>query len=60
MLQISNLELYKNKITEILNNEFVYAEDYEVDPSIDPLLVPIYVDPNGKQTLEKQTGLQSA
>lgn len=60
MLQISNLELYKNKITEILNNEFVYAEDYEVDPSIDPLLVPVYVDPNGKLTLEKQTGLQSA
>lgn len=60
MLQLSNLELYKNKITEILNNEFVYAKDYEVDPDLDPLLVPIYVDSNGKQTLEKQTGLQSA
>lgn len=40
MLQLSNLELYKNKITEILNNEFVYAKDYEVDPSLDPLLIP--------------------
>ena len=60
MLQLSNLELYKNKITEILNNEFVYAEDYEVDPSIDPLLVPVYVDPNGKLTLEKQTELRAA
>lgn len=60
MLQLSNLELYKNKITEILNNEFVYAEDYEVDPSLDPLLVPVYVDPNGKLTLEKQTELRSA
>lgn len=60
MLQLSNLELYKNKITEILNNEFVYAKDYEVDPSLDPLLVPVYVDPNGKLTLEKQTGLRSA
>ena len=60
MLQLSNLELYKNKITEILNNEFVYAKDYEVDPSLDPLLIPIYVDPNGKQTLEKQTELRAA
>ena len=60
MLQLSNLELYKNKITEILNNEFVYAKDYEVDPSIDPLLIPIYVDPNGKLTLEKQTELRAA
>lgn len=60
MIQLSNLELYKNKITEILNNEFVYAKDYEVDPSIDPLLIPIYVDPNGKLTLEKQTELRAA
>ena len=60
MLQLSNLELYKNKITEILNNEFVYAKDYEVDPSIDPLLVPVYLDPNGKLTLEKQTELRAA
>ena len=60
MLQLSNLELYKNKITEILNNEFVYAEDYEVDPSLDPLLIPVYVDPNGKLTLEKQTELRAA
>ena len=60
MLQLSNLELYKNKITEILNNEFVYAEDYEVDPSLDPLLVPVYVDSNGKLTLEKQTELRAA
>ena len=60
MIQLSNLELYKNKITEILNNEFVYAEDYEVDPDLDPLLVRVYVDPNGKLTLEKQTGLRAA
>ena len=60
MIQLSNLELYKNKITEILNNEFVYAKDYEVDPSLDPLLIPIYVDSNGKLTLEKQTDLRSA
>ena len=60
MLQLSNLKLYKNKITEILNNEFVYAEDWEVDPDLDPLLVPIYVDSNGKLTLEKQTGLRAA
>ena len=60
MLQLSNLELYKNKITEILNNEFVYAKDYEVDPDLDPLLVKVYVDSNGKLTLEKQTGLRSA
>ena len=59
MLQLSNLKLYKNKITEILNNEFVYAKDYEVDPSLDPLLVPVYVDPNGKLTLEKQTELRA-
>ena len=58
MLQLSNLELYKNKITEILNNEFVYAEEWEL--SEDPLLVPVYVDPNGKLTLEKQTGLRAA
>lgn len=60
MLQLSNLELYKNKITEILNNEFVYAKDYEVDTSLDPLLIPIYVDQNGKLTLEKQTELRAA
>ena len=60
MIQISNLELYKNKITEFLNNELVFAKDYEVDPSLDPLLVPVYVDPNGKLTLEKQTGLRAA
>lgn len=60
MIQLSNLELYKNKITEFLDNEFVYAKDYEVDPSLDPLLVPVYVDPNGKLTLEKQTGLRAA
>ena len=58
MLQLSNLELYKNKISEILNNEFVYAEEWELLE--DPLLVPVYVDPNGKLTLEKQTGLRSA
>lgn len=58
MLQISNLELYKNKITEILNNEFVYAEEWEL--SEDPLLVPVYVDSNGKLTLEKQTELRAA
>lgn len=58
MIQLSNLELYKNKITEILNNEFVYTEEWELLE--DPLLVPVYVDPNGKLTLEKQTGLQSA
>lgn len=59
-LKIDSLKLYKNKITEILNNEFVYAKDYEVDPSLDPLLVPVYVDPNGKLTLEKQTELRAA
>ena len=58
MIQLSNLELYKNKITEILNNEFVYAEEWEL--SEDPLLVPVYVDPNGKLTLEKQTELRAA
>ena len=58
MLQITNLELYKNKISEFLNNEFVYAEEWELLE--DPLLVPVYVDPNGKLTLEKQTGLRSA
>lgn len=58
MLQLSNLELYKNKITEILNNEFVYAEEWELLE--DPLLVPVYVDSNGKLTLEKQTGLRAA
>ena len=60
MIQLSNLEHYKNKITEFLNNEFVYAEEWEVDPSLDPLLVPVYVDPNGKLTLEKQTELRAA
>ena len=60
MLQLSNLERYKNKITEFLNNELVFAKDFEVDPDLDPLLVKVYVDSNGKQTLEKQTGLQSA
>ena len=60
MLQLSNLELYKNKITEFLDNELVFAKDYEVDASLDPLLIPIYVDSNGKLTLEKQTGLRSA
>lgn len=58
MIQLSNLELYKNKITEILNNEFVYAEEWELLE--DPLLVPVYVDSNGKLTLEKQTGLRAA
>ena len=58
MLQISNLELYKNKISEFLDNELVYAEEWELLE--DPLLVPIYVDANGKLTLEKQTGLRSA
>lgn len=58
MIQLSNLELYKNKITEILNNEFVYAEEWELLE--DPLLVPVYVDPNGKLTLEKQTELRAA
>ena len=58
MLQLSNLELYKNKITEILNNEFVYAEEWELLE--DPLLVPVYVDSNGKLTLEKQTELRAA
>ena len=60
MLQISNLELYKNKISEFLDNEFVFAKDYEVDTSLDPLLVPVYVDSNGKLTLEKQTELRAA
>ena len=60
MLQISNLELYKNKITEFLDNELVFAKDYEVDPSLDPLLVPVYVNSNGKLTLEKQTELRAA
>lgn len=58
MLQISNLELYKNKITEILNNEFVYTEEWELLE--DPLLVPVYVNSNGKLTLEKQTELRAA
>ena len=58
MIQLSNLELYKNKITEILNNEFVYAEEWELLE--DPLLVPVYVDPNGKLTLEEQTELRAA
>ena len=58
MLQLSNLELYKNKITEILNNEFVYTEEWELLE--DPLLVPVYVDSNGKLTLEKQTELRAA
>ena len=58
MLQISNLELYKNKISEFLNNEFVYAEEWELLE--DPLLVPLYVDSNGKLTLEKQTELRAA
>lgn len=58
MLQLSNLELYKNKITEILNNEFVYAEEWELLE--DPLLVPVYVDSNGKLTLEKQTELRAS
>lgn len=58
MLQLSNLELYKNKIAEFLNNEFVYAEEWELLE--DPLLVPVYVDPNGKLTLEKQTELRAA
>ena len=58
MLQISNLELYKNKISEFLNNEFVYAEEWELLE--DPLLVPVYVDSNGKLTLEKQTELRAA
>ena len=58
MLQLSNLELYKNKITEILGNEFVYAEEWELLE--DPLLVPVYVDSNGKLTLEKQTELRAA
>lgn len=58
MLQITNLELYKNKISEILNNEFVYAEEWELLE--DPLLVPVYVDSNGKLTLEKQTELRAA
>ena len=58
MLQITNLELYKNKISEFLNNEFVYAEEWELLE--DPLLVPVYVDSNGKLTLEKQTGLRAA
>ena len=58
MLQLSNLELYKNKITEFLNNEFVYAEEWELLE--DPLLVPVYVDSNGKLTLEKQTELRAA
>ena len=58
MLQLSNLELYKNKISEFLNNEFVYAEEWELLE--DPLLVPVYVDSNGKLTLEKQTGLRAA
>ena len=58
MLQISNLELYKNKISEFLNNEFVYAEEWELLE--DPLLVPVYVNSNGKLTLEKQTGLRAA
>ena len=58
MLQLSNLELYKNKISEFLNNEFVYAEEWELLE--DPLLVPVYVDSNGKLTLEKQTELRAA
>lgn len=58
MLQITNLELYKNKISEFLNNEFVYAEEWELLE--DPLLVPVYVDSNGKLTLEKQIELRAA
>lgn len=58
MLQLSNLELYKNKIAEILNNEFVYAQEWELLE--DPLLVPVYVDSNGRKTLTKQSGLQAA
>lgn len=58
MLQLSNLELYKNKITEILDNEFVYAEEWELLE--DPLLIPVYVDPNGQKTLTKQSGLHAA
>ena len=58
MLQITNLELYKNKISEFLNNEFVYAEEWELLE--DPLLVSVYVDSNGKLTLEKQTELRAA
>ena len=54
------MNFIKNKISEFLDNELVFAKDYEVDPSLDPLLVPVYVDSNGKLTLEKQTGLQSA
>lgn len=58
MLQLSNLEPYKNKIAEILNNEFVYTEEWELLE--DPLLVPVYVDSTGKLTLEKQTELRAA
>ena len=58
MLQITNLELYRNKISEFLNNEFVYAEEWELLE--DPLLVPVYVNSNGKLTLEKQTELRAA
>ena len=58
MIQLSNLELYKNKISEFLDNELVYAEEWELLE--DPLLVPVYVDPNGKLTLEKQTELRAA
>lgn len=61
MIQLSNLELYKNKISEYLEtklNEIGFAEDWELMD--DPLLVPVYVDSNGKLTLEKQTELRSA
>lgn len=54
------MNFIKNKISEFLDNELVFAKDYEVDTSLDPLLVPVYVDPNGKLTLEKQTGLRSS
>lgn len=61
MLQLSNLELYKNKITEFLEtklNEIGFAEDWELMD--DPLLVPVYINSNGQKTLTKQTGLQAA
>lgn len=61
MIQLSNLEHYKSKVAEFLEtklNELEFAEDWELMD--DPLLVPVYVDSNGKLTLEKQTELRSA
>ena len=61
MIQLSNLELYKNKVAEFLEtklNEIGFAEDWELMD--DPLLVPVYINSKGQKTLTKQSGLQAA